>query len=69
MMTERAAAIKANKIYALWATLDYEARCANVNDFLTALDKMSVYFSSAAQMHKHLDFIENARSNYCKKAA
>ena len=62
-MTPRNAAIRANQIYALWETLDYEARCANVRDFMNALDRLSP-FMSATQMGKLLDWDYSARNNY-----
>ena len=62
-MTERQAAVNANKIYAMWAALDYEARVANVRNILTALDHLGT-FMSATQLAKLSDFEYSARNNY-----
>jgi hypothetical protein len=63
-MTPRNAAVHANKIYALWDTLDYEARCANLRDFLSALDRLSPFMESEAQARKYSDFLYCATANY-----
>jgi len=63
-MTPRNAAIRANQIYTLWESLDYEARCANVRDFMNALDHLSPFMDSEAQLRKYSDFRYCATANY-----
>ena len=63
-MTPRTAAVHANKIYALWDTLDYEARCVNLHAFVSALDRLSHFMESEAQARKYSDFLYCATANY-----
>ncbi len=44
-MTPRNAAIRANQIYTLWETLDYEARCANVREYSRLLGNLAPFMS------------------------
>ena len=62
-MTERQAAVKANQIYALWATLGYDDRKANAVAFWRALDKLVPYMSGA-QLIKFYDFDYAINHNY-----
>ena len=59
MMTERAAAIKANKIYAYFYSLPYDQKCAEFEAVWKALRAISHRFSQA-QHFKLQDFLHNA---------
>jgi hypothetical protein len=65
-MTDREAADKAVKMFDLWNTFDFEARCANVQEFLDSFAEIQDLLS-ANQYNKVMAFGDEAREYYLPK--
>lgn len=64
-MNERAAAIKANQLYAYWDTLTWDQKTEMAPKFMVALDRL-VAFMSGAQLGKYNDFSYAVHRNFIK---